>query len=245
MGASRSSCPASARCSAHAATNGLVTEYGWTSVSSDQGRTRSWSAYPPHKSMTGWPPSQTASAAPVPGWAAITPANCSWTASKRGSTRPYTCASILSTSGTSRSDARSAGGSAGGEREGQLGAPAGLAAGGQLTTVGPGPVGRAGQPDAAARDLFGPVAPPEPVEDVRQVLGRDADAGVADGQDGSGAVAAGANGDLAALGGELQRVGQQVGDHLVQPAPVGPHRHRGQVPVQGQAGRLEPAGPAG
>src|SRR6201999_3359855 len=177
MGVSTSSRPASARCSAHTATNGLVTEYGWTSVSSDQGRVRSWSAYPPHRSMTSRPSARTASAAPVPGWTAITLANCSRTAANRGSARPDTVTPCPSTSGTSRSVGRSAGRSDRREREGQLGALAGLAAGGQLTAVGPGQLGRDGQPDAAAGDLLGLVAAPEAVEDVRQVLGRDADAG--------------------------------------------------------------------
>ena len=61
-----------------------------------------------------------------------------------------------------------------------VGALAGLTARGQFSAVGPGQLGRDGQPDTAAGDLLGSVPAPEAVEDVRQVLGRDADAGVAD-----------------------------------------------------------------
>src|ERR1700759_868027 len=119
----------------------------------------------------------------------MTLANCARTAANHGSTRPET-----SMSGASRS--------AGGESEGQLGALAGLTARGQLSAVGAGQLGRDGQPDPAAGDLFGPVAAPEAVEDVRQFLGRNADAGVADPEDGARRAAAGLDGDRAALGGE-------------------------------------------
>ena len=44
--------------------------------------------------------------------------------------------------------------------------------------------------------------------------------------------------------GELQRIAEQVGDHLVQPARIGQDRGRGQLPFHGDAHRLEPAGQA-
>jgi tellurite resistance protein TerC len=61
---------------------------------------------------------------------------------------------------------------------------------------------------------------------------------------GSGICGADRDGDQAAGRGELQRVGQQVGDDLVQPARVAVDLGRDQLPPQADPGRLEPSGQA-
>jgi trehalose 6-phosphate synthase len=131
-----------------------------------------------------------------------------------------------------------------GQDEGHLGAVSRLAAGGQPAAVGLGHLGGDRQADAAAGDLGRLPAPPEPVEDAGQVLGGDALAGVGDLQHRLAARRTGADGDVAARRGELQRVGEQVRDQLVQPVRVGEHRAGGQPAVQRDARRLEAAGQA-
>ena len=56
--------------------------------------------------------------------------------------------------------------------------------------------------------------------------------------------AAGAHGDRAARRGELRRVPEQVRDHLVHPAAVGPDRRRLQAALEGDLAGLEPPGQA-
>ena len=77
------------------------------------------------------------------------------------------------------------------------------------------------------------LAAPEPVEDVGQLVGGDADAGVGDLEHGVAAGQPGAHGDPAAGRGELQRVGEQVGDDLVQPGPGRPGPRPGPAAVPG------------
>src|SRR5579875_805310 len=72
---------------------------------------------------------------------------------------------------------RAAARSGGRQGKGHLGSLARLAAGCEAAAVRTGQLGRDGQPDAAAGDLRRLPAAPEAVEDVRQVLGRDAHAG--------------------------------------------------------------------
>src|SRR4051794_37753920 len=73
----------------------------------------------------------------------------------------------------------------GGKDDGEQATPAQPRLGIQGTTVGLGDVLRDGQSQAEAASLDGtgpgPVGPPEAVENVRQVSGRDADPGVANG----------------------------------------------------------------
>ena len=87
-------------------------------------------------------------------------------------------------------------------------------------------------------------AAPEPVEDAGQFVGGDAGAGVGDGQHRVRPGGPGRDGDVAARRGELQRVGQQVGDDLVQPARVGVDAGRREPSLQGDPGRLELPGQA-
>ena len=75
--------------------------------------------------------------------------------------------------------------------------------------------------DAAAGRVGGPGAPPEPFEYVWLVLGGDARPGVADLKAGLAAGLGKCHLYPAAGRGEFQRVAQQVGNDLVQPAGVG------------------------
>jgi hypothetical protein len=108
----------------------------------------------------------------------------------------------------------------------------------------PGQFGGDRETDTAARGLRCPLATEEPVEDARQFLGGNADAGVGDFEHGIGAGRPGDDRDLPAGRGELQRVGEQVGDHLMQPARVGQDLDAGQPPAQRHVSGLEPAGQA-
>jgi hypothetical protein len=81
--------------------------------------------------------------------------------------------------------------SGGGQDERDLGASSRLAGGGQAAAVRVRELGGAGEADAGAGDLRGLVAAPEAVEDVGQLIGRDAASGVADLQPRFGPVALG------------------------------------------------------
>src|SRR5690606_22030323 len=77
---------------------------------------------------------------------------------------------------------------------------------------------REAQPRAAPRRAL---APPEAVEDARQMLGRDAAAGILD-DDLDGVLALEpADQDPAAFGRRFQRVAEQVGNELEQPVAIG------------------------
>src|SRR5919112_282994 len=80
---------------------------------------------------------------------------------------------------------------------------------------------REAEPGAAP--LGGAGALPEAVEHVRQVLGRDPRAGVLDGEADAGRVAVGGERDAAAAGRELEGVGHQVGERLLEALGVGPN----------------------
>ena len=131
-----------------------------------------------------------------------------------------------------------------GQGEGQLGPLPGLAGSGQPPAVRPGELGGHRQADAAAGGLRGPAPAPEPVEDAGQFVGGDAGAGVGDRQHRVRSGGPGRDGDEAVGGGELQRVGQQVGDDLMEPARIAADLGRDQLPLEGDPGRLEPSGQA-
>ncbi len=61
----------------------------------------------------------------------------------------------------------------------------------------------------------------EPFEDVRPVLGGDAPTGIGDGDFDIGSGRLGAHGNLPARRGVPQRIGQQTGEHLREPVPIG------------------------
>src|SRR5206468_4744427 len=78
------------------------------------------------------------------------------------------------------------------------------------------------QPETAKRRVPGGMALRERLEDLLQQLGIDADAVVLDRDFHQLAVAAAAQGDPAALRRELDRVGQQIREYLLQPLIVAP-----------------------
>jgi hypothetical protein len=75
--------------------------------------------------------------------------------------------------------------------------------------VGLGEFGGHGQADAGARRAGRGAAAPEPLEDVRQLIGGDARAGVGDGELRTVGGRAGGEDDVPAGWGELDRVGEQ------------------------------------
>ncbi len=107
-----------------------------------------------------------------------------------------------------------------------------------------GQLGGDGEADSAAGSPRGRLAAPEPVEDVRQLIGRNADAGVGDREHRPLTVAPGAHRDPAARRGELERVAEQVGHHLVHPPLIDDDRRLGQLAVERDRGGLEPAAQA-
>ena len=113
------------------------------------------------------------------------------------------------------------GAAAQGEDQGETCAVAGLAAEFDASVVGIGQFCGDSQADAAAGRVGGSVAPPEPFEYVWLVLGGDARPGVADLKAGLAAGLGECHLYPAAGRGEFQRVAQQVGNDLVQPAGVG------------------------
>lgn len=109
-----------------------------------------------------------------------------------------------------------------------------------VAVVGPGELGDHCEADAAARHLGRVAAPPETLGDVRQVLQRDADARVSDGQRGMSVILADLHGDVPAGRGELDGVAEQIGDDLMHPPVVGQDRSRSQDRIQRDRGDLEP-----
>jgi membrane-associated protein len=103
---------------------------------------------------------------------------------------------------------------------------------------------RDGEADAATGGPGGRLTAPEPVEDARQVTGRDPNACADDFQHAVATAAPGADRDAASGRGELQRVGGQVGDDPVQPAFVGEDRHAGQFRVHRHIGALWSSAPS-
>ena len=87
-GASRSSCPRSARMWAHSAVAPFVQEYTTTRVSASHGRSVDGSATPPHRSTTVRPSTVTHTAAPTSSRSAKLRASSSRTASKPDSHTP-------------------------------------------------------------------------------------------------------------------------------------------------------------
>jgi len=96
-----------------------------------------------------------------------------------------------------------------------------------------------GQADAAAADLGGAAPAEEPLGHVRQFVGRDADACVADPQHRQVPGGARLQDHLAAGRRELGRVGEQVRHHLAHPRPVAAGVDDGQPPHQADAGVVE------
>src|SRR5450755_1197789 len=119
-----------------------------------------------------------------------------------------------------------------GQGEGEACPFTGPAGGGECAAVRPRQLGRDGEADSAAGSMGGRPAAPEPVEDARQLVGWDADAGVGDLEDRAGAVLPGADRDGAAGGRELERVAEKVGGHLVHPPFIGEDECRGEMAVQ-------------
>ncbi len=85
---------------------------------------------------------------------------------------------------------------------------------------------RQAEPEPAVGAGDRPVGLAEAVEDVRQEVGADADAGVGHPDDGVAPLLAQADLDPARPGGELDGVGEQVPDHLLQPVGVAEDRAR-------------------
>ena len=80
--------------------------------------------------------------------------------------------------------------------------------------------------EAAARAVDGVVRLHEQIEDLRQHVGRDADALVGDPQHGVVAFAADEHADDAVAARELERVGNEVADDLLEPHRIAAHPHR-------------------
>ncbi|GAA3442466.1 hypothetical protein GCM10018955_19040 [Planomonospora venezuelensis] len=94
---------------------------------------------------------------------------------------------------------------------------------------------RQAEPGALDPGLQGGGGAEEPVEQLRVLLGGDADARVGDGDHGAAAFALRGEGDGAAGRGVPDRVGQQVVEHLAEPYGVGVHRDPpGQVGVESE-----------
>ena len=100
------------------------------------------------------------------------------------------------------------------------GPPSRLAVDGDRAGVGLDELGDDGQADAAAGRLASLSGPPETVEDVRDVVGRDPDTGIVHRDPGVVVDSAHVEVDLASGGGELEGVGQQVCHHLMQAVTV-------------------------
>ena len=110
--------------------------------------------------------------------------------------------------------------------------------------MGAGKLSGHGQADAAAAGARCMVATPEPVEYPRQFLGWDTHAGVTDPHDSSVTGGPGIDRDLAASRGELQCVGEQISDDLMEPVGIGDHFNRRELAGHRDPGRLETAGQA-
>src|SRR5258706_3581748 len=90
----------------------------------------------------------------------------------------------------------------------------------------------------AAGDVAGPV---EALEQLRDLVFRDADAIVDDRREHIAAVHVGIELDVAPLGGVLDGVGEEVVDDLAHPVGVDVHRRLGNSGVEGDAGGTLPA----
>ena len=84
------------------------------------------------------------------------------------------------------------------------------------------------QPGAARTGSGQPVGLPEPLEDLRALVGRDAGAGVTDRHPGGAVVLCGRHEDGLAGVGESRRVADDVDEHLPEAVGVGldPQSHR-------------------
>src|SRR6266542_5932597 len=89
------------------------------------------------------------------------------------------------------------------------------------------------EPEASPRDRLPRAAahPAEPLEDVPDLVLRDADAGVADAHERKAALDPAREGDGAALGRVLDRIVDDVADDLEQAVAVGDHDRQPRVEV--------------
>jgi tellurite resistance protein TerC len=120
------------------------------------------------------------------------------------------------------------GGSVASERQGHQDPGALRRGAGHLdpAVVGADKLGDDGEADAAARGHRGRLPAPEPVEDQRQLVGGDTETGVRHAQHRAPARRPGLERHPPAGRGELERVAQQVGDHLMNPRGVRHDRDR-------------------